>query len=1360
MNRIYQGRVTKLELLDDKGKEVLKELSLQEGEALLWDFHQLFQDAVNYYLVALGSLADPAQAGAHRVIRELRQRLEAAWDQFPRQLPSGETARSLRDSIAPWLGLSATATLEEAFHKILEGNRVSKEWRVLALEELLHFCSGEGKIQQEGRSMFPRFCLATYLGEYNTGKTADLRAYGEGRLSSEFHGLQTDEELKAFAKELELGWVVNISRRGKPISGEEVRERLLKAIAHFGCFYGTHEAQTKMGSRVSTFLSENQSYREHFLHIEKRLKEMAAEEFDEIPPNERSIPDRLEACLLFKYFPSPELAELIKVSFPPKEAKKRKAEVLPFEKLEDDAIKLSRGERGYIFPSFTAAAYGEDHEWGTARWKEFDIAAFKEALKALNQFNQKTEEREKELQRLQARLEYMTVEGVEWSPAKAGEGEEEEKTPSKLAGDPRFELGKELLKELSDELVEGEWGITRASLRGYQKIREKWNALENPSAESCAEVVKKAQQEDPDGMGSAPLFYALCESKYHALWRNTSESGESSGHARDMLYAFCDLNQLESDIERKKEAIRLTPAEPRHSRRLFMFSDLTGHSRVRYSGNMVDVSIALKEDGVLKEGRVRLHFSAPRLHRDELLGGGSAWLQPLMRPLRLEEKPTSSSFESAVSLMPDFDREGKIRMLLNFPVDLDVEWLQTGLGKAARWKAQFNGVKDKSIHLHWAGTATDSTRKTPWWENPEIIKDGFTVLGIDLGQRMAAAWALIQARSGQPDTKRPCRNIGSDGEREWSAEIIQTGAMRLPGENARGNCGKQYRNEGWSRRGRTASAAEYEAALELARHLGMDGVPDAASGWVGRNPKDKSYPQQNSALIRLANRRLSRLGTYHRWSCLPDQNEKRAKATLHEVAAYPEHGDWASLLNENRLDAFRKVSGEAFLALRGELLDILLAIAGRTAPLRGRKWQWRQRDADTLYGELTVTGRGSDSASKKVRFQGGLSIERIEQLEGLRKLFQRYNRMLDRNPGKPAKFGKEAREQCPGEPCPALLRKLDQLKEERVNLTAHLILAQALGLRPKQGERTSSEKRLQSDLHGEYEKIPGRNPVDFIVLEDLGKYRTSQRRAPGENARLMKWSHRAVLDKVKLLAEPFGLPVLEIPAAYSSRFNAASGCPGSRCMEVGKMESHRVSRLKEREAGNPDAQILYEQLEYISAQNRELNLRKPGHAPLTLLLPRVGGPLFLSAKGDLPVQADTNAAANLALRAIAAPECMDIHRRIRTERKKEQYVPVRANKREKAAFARGDRVCVSEPSAKLRAASITNFFYDPENIGVFDVADLKKDAYPSRRLISGISWHKRLRELEYRRCVEINENRMVRWREKGVLPPKDELRMS
>jgi len=121
MNRIYQGHVTKVEIPDAKdgdGKPRWKEMP--KWQDALWEHHKLFQDAVNYYIVALAALADPKHATS-RLIKDLRARVSAAWSEFPR--PVGDDARSLRRSIAHWLRLSDKASLEDAFETVLNGTR-------------------------------------------------------------------------------------------------------------------------------------------------------------------------------------------------------------------------------------------------------------------------------------------------------------------------------------------------------------------------------------------------------------------------------------------------------------------------------------------------------------------------------------------------------------------------------------------------------------------------------------------------------------------------------------------------------------------------------------------------------------------------------------------------------------------------------------------------------------------------------------------------------------------------------------------------------------------------------------------------------------------------------------------------------------------------------------------------------------------------------------------------------------------------------------------------------------------------------------------------------------------------------------
>jgi hypothetical protein len=72
MNRIYQGKVGKAELLDSKGNPIYPQPENWDGKAALWDHHALFQDAVNYYVVCLLALARPGNE-----VYPIREKLDA-----------------------------------------------------------------------------------------------------------------------------------------------------------------------------------------------------------------------------------------------------------------------------------------------------------------------------------------------------------------------------------------------------------------------------------------------------------------------------------------------------------------------------------------------------------------------------------------------------------------------------------------------------------------------------------------------------------------------------------------------------------------------------------------------------------------------------------------------------------------------------------------------------------------------------------------------------------------------------------------------------------------------------------------------------------------------------------------------------------------------------------------------------------------------------------------------------------------------------------------------------------------------------------------------------------------------------------
>ncbi len=1411
MNRIYQGRVSKVEIAT--GDKANPWQSLENWQSTLWQHHEIFQDAINYYILALAALADPAHATS-RLIQDLRNRVNEAWVDFPRSVAGN--ARSLRDSVAKWLQISRDATLEDGFNAVLNGNEATPKMRTLALALLLDRCGGESAIQQGGRGYLPRFCDAKAKPTYDFSSVSQAAEAGKNRLSQVLHGESSEDELVKIAREMDLSWTVKL-QPDEFFTPQESSARLVEALEHLRGLL--HKPAAIRIMDVAAQFPDFEKQLESF----KAQVQTGSREFV-IPRNRKASRDLTFATLVFKFFPCSLTAMVLSlfIKKPKPVAVEKSENAVDFASCGDDPIKLARCRRGFVFRAFTALPAWNPKSAGKPVWKEFDIAAFKEALKSLNQFNQKTQERTDEESNLRGRLAIMLGSKIKgWKPRKT-ESNEDEPTPEPL--DPKlFQLARELERDLTQDLAdtvvgeeqsedfgeavypyrEGEWQISSASLRGFNPVADEWNALYLKSGEALTtnqleEVVKNHQREEKNKkmMGSVPLFLRLCEKKYWPLWLAQDEDSDESVSEKSFLASMASFHTTLRDFQRSQEPINLTPAEPRHSRRLYMFSDLTDKAaRVVFAktdtGFTVECAVAMKAvNGETKEQRVRLFYSAKRLLRDELQGGTeSRWLQPMTRALGLKmpEVTDQVQFESAVSLMPDFDHSENgskakdVRFLLNFPVTLDPTWIHSGLGKAALWKGQFNGTRDKNLHLHWPQTAKEKGSQFPWWKNQQIIKNGFTCVSVDLGQRTAGAWALLRVtcsdpRKSETGTKRPVREIGFDGVRNWFAEVLSTGILRLPGEDQRliGASGKRE-IEPFGKSGRNALEAEWEEGKKLASAL----FADAPENWMGKTFTEKSFPEQNDALIALASRRLTRLNTFHRWSCFdPDRPEVagRRESLIEKLRDELEHWEdtevetWKESVQKEDFATFRSASGKGFDLLRSKMGEHLVTLANRVAPLRKRSWRWertKENPEQGIYGELKDNGLPL-SEKTWIRGQRGLSLWRIEQLENLRRLFLRYNRSFDRKAGIPAKFGSADLGRRSGEPCRLLLEKIERMKNQRVNQTAHLILAEALGVRLREHQLNENEREAR-DVHGEYEKSPGREPVDFIVIENLDRYLTSQGRAPSENSRLMKWAHRAVRDKIKMLAEePFGIPVVEAAAAYSSKFCAVTAASGDRCEELAELDEPQKKALEKRanrpaKPGQPDSEIFatllqqFEELEKLNheLQNSRLEKGKQSNSKYTLFLPKRGGPLFLpvqspeaEAQRKIPVQADINAAINIGLRALAAPDAFSIMHKIRAEKEGDSFKPVTKNAREKAIFDSKTKIVMNtKASTKLSKTRNPNFFFDAQALDCFDSATLKcGDKNVS--LVSGIGLWTAVNKAFPSQLAEINGRRLESWKSK------------
>lgn len=1427
MNRIYQGKVTAVEIpFPSKEGSGVGHSKDEQGKPLdldvLWRHHELFQDAVNYYIVCLLALAAPGND-----LYPIREKLNAkqpdgsdddlmVWRPFRRR---GAMRRGLRDSVAAYLCPGKSdVTPEDCFAAVLAGNESapSEEGRArldVGLTQLLGKCTGAAGCKQAAPVFLPRFCKPAYQGSYGED-TSTLARENE---AERFPFVLYEKNTRADSPALDEFGVHSIAlpneKKPKFTGGEAIK---------------------KLRGMVSEWRKRQPESGDDWARLDAAIAKLS--EDVEIPgyaatSAKNEVKFRLFAMFLFRHVEQSEftlgLLRLVTKKPAPDET-------LPELKTSGlgagDPIRLARNARGYVFRAFTSLPEWSGNAVGTPEWIEFDFAAFEEALKALHQVSDKKKERDKERERKRAQHDYQRGRTKKW---KGGATGEDERRPDILAGDPRIARLEQLVDvELREEyeMSEGvsvKYGLQQRTIRGFRDLRKKWNdALadgETFSADAFERLLgslRDYQKENSNIIGSVRVFEELLKEDNWLIWREptadkmrdwraAAKLPEDAEFAKDPLQALTDERELMEEIDRLAGPIRFTPADPEHSRRQFYFSDVSAldkKGRLRHDRQTLETEIAMSTNGKLQRRWVRITFTAPRLLRDQLNNQGgkeAAWQQAMMAALGLKtgltKKGKPAKFEdcAAVALMPEILPDGEKRILLNFPLTLDGDAIAAQLGKAARWNVmQFGGADGESYWLRWEKTWHDEKKERkkplppPWWKRAEP----FRCLSVDLGQRDAGAFALLEATPGEAP-KIQSRKLGMASGQTWWATVCATGMIRLPGEDAFVMRDGKWQEEFSGERGRLASEAEWIEARDICEKLGLN--PDDILG----NDRDRhSFPEMNDRLLFALRRAQSRLARLQSWSCIVS-NEKRQQAiakqlqaAVTEMAEVEEETERDALLVElkPRIDqkdwalvADRLI--KEVETLRAKIPPELLRIADRIQPLRGRRWEWALRD-DGQNHVLRQTAHDTDDRKKLLAGQRGLSIERIEQLESLRQRCQSLNRALRQTPGKPANLGRSRRGIELPDPCPELLDRLDALKEQRVNQTAHLILAQALGVRLR-AHQADEATRTAQDMHGEYERIPGRDPVDFLVLENLDRYLAAQGRSRAENSRLMKWCHRAILGKLKQLCEPYGLRVLETPAAYSSRFCSLTGVAGFRAVELTPEHANDFRWKKHRDRLEAEARgerklsrderaesqrvnELFANLERMNADVRSANSKRPKWR--TLLAPMAGGPIFIPAsetewvsepnrKTGKPertlkfkkvgacrpvvAQADINAAINLGLRALAAPDTGDIHLRIRAQREAETFLVRAENLREKARWSdKPPEVAVQDLAdrKKLLADARLNFFADIGSVANYDRAKIGDvPGYASGRgiwgTIKGNEWHK---GKDWLRVNALNNNRL------------------
>jgi hypothetical protein len=761
--------------------------------------------------------------------------------------------------------------------------------------------------------------------------------------------------------------------------------------------------------------------------------------------------------------------------------------------------------------------------------------------------------------------------------------------------------------------------------------------------------------------------------------------------------------------------------------------------------------------------------------------------------------------------MPDYESNGAKRILLNFPLSLDDSKIKTLIGKSELWQKQFVTWK-KGAQLPFMRWTDDFDDKVPhrWWDKVS----GFRVLAADLGTRHAASVALVECGQQGGGT---ARLIGNAGGKDWFGRYRSGAILKLPGEDAvvlrpespldKDGRGKAFREEPYGSRGRPADLTECQETYAMMTALcpaENPALPDKNwqpfQGLLGGITSDGvlqeeySFPELNDKLLvamRRAQNWIANCISWH-WKLSQPENEAQRQSALEQLRDHNRMPEWKALADgsEENLVKLRDALHIHISTQRQRVQENLLLLTDRIIPLLGRRWEWMKHPEKEDCHLLRQTAHGTDERKTKLRGQRGLSMARIEQLSELRRRWQSLNQSLRRQIGDKPLTASEMRNDPIPDPCPDVLTKLENIREQRVNQTAHLILAQALGLKLREPQM-SAKSRVITDTHGEYEVA--RPPVDMIVLEDLSRYLSDQGRAKSENTRLMKWCHRAIMMKVKMLAEPFGIAVLETPAAYSSRFCSLTGMAGFRAAEVGWEDRHEfrwrvvlkedLADLQQQivsAAGNKAKRETLERQYEVAKAVKEVfgaleKISQSVHPKRTLLAPQPGGPMFITAlevahpapapnrkqkdkRSVLPMQADLNAAANLAFRAVAHPSAAHIHHRLRTERKKgakgqdDSFLA-----REKRRFGAEKAVLVPEKANDLPKEKNTNFFYDAHGVAQFGRARLEADAAGVFPYASGPGVWKPVndRVAQWRRCSAINQARLKSW----IIDPSDEIPM-
>ncbi len=1315
MNRIYQGRVSKVEVFggkDAEGKEQwnllgfsrdkieqlekervclrrlaktetpeginarqkLAELNRQLREpwqTALWEHHQLFQDDVNFYLATFAAMV-PLDC-KDELWCDYRDTIERSWEIYTGRQGAWKWPLA---RVCKAIGCSETASFQDFRKKLfsLSGSTATEGQRYAALREIF-----ESAVETARKMESPDESLEESLkgkGKNLFNKLVVLCARRTGETSGETKGAQRIGAREATLKVKEgarLTWddvfLFKTSLGGEAWPRKEAATELLQFLDDVAdCIAGKAESIedklktltkleqiTKLEQRRLELSRLAESIKKRRPEFETWINKPETELPDQKPSRKGSGGYDLKSAVLFALRPEwNELREtflllnggrLNEEASAPREdacyaarfAGSAECRVVPFfldlwtQRLNDDLVRQGV-------------------------WPDFEKQAFMEVFNKIGQFI--IRERKFELR---------------WNEAYA----KIEKIENQLKKDPRLQSVKEIADNLAatsgavnDSGTPRLYSIRERTLKAWPKVRRTWRTLlasdPKATAEQLVQEKNRLQKKLREKFGSAPLFNML------AMHRDVWDHDEA-----DQLPVWADYVEAKEEKEHLEIERLFAPAHPTLSPRYFRWAETNNKTHLPLSDDgalMVDVD-ALDFEKKQKSS-VRLHFRAPRLLRDSLRRRGEKldkekpdqiWLPPALRPLVEKYKwqcDPQTFAGTAVRLAPT----RPVDIQLVFEPELSVGQL------SALWANQFPFTPDnRKLDGEWKTTGIrwpkNKDEKFPWYDALEV-----KCLGVDRGLVHGAAWQILCAVR-EPkvlnDKRLSHRLTPTSYPEQWRAYAIANGIVRVAGEDKWiwREIGADEKESLLNEAKKSVHERNGFARKFFAANKGLH-LPDASfaflpelSGSVGRNAlpyeideaaaifetlktygydiskrslewkKLRSFPEQNDDLIWGLKRVRSQLFRLHRWGVQlhPKSKDKSRDSALSIVSNLKSDDPLIELRDLNgNTEALQKRIASLWQNYRDCLIKLLPVIANRVLPVRKGTWTW-ETCKETGWSKMHLD-IGKPRPDAWLAGQRGVSLARLNQLRDLRQLAQSLNHLCRH---KADEHYQTRRGEAVPEPFRDCLDAMEDAREDRAKQIAHDLFAAALGVELAPPPAGKAERKRTESLHGIYRSL-NRGPVNFIALEDLGGYRTSFKQGRRENRQLSSWSHNRVHKILTELCEMVGLPIVVVPAGFTSHLSAKDNSVGFRAEEVRKDDPRRENWQRIATEQNDQ-----EWAEFV----RWLDIMPEGK---TLLIPKRGGGVFVSLQGEVEhspdgvlYHADLNAAYRIALKGLAQPNCVE-----------------------------------------------------------------------------------------------------------------------